>query len=353
MHSAADETISHTPTPPHSLSHPLSDVLERVLPRGQAASEIGEARTLDAELVSRTLAVMGIKNVGDATDLGQILEVLQAGQATGLDLDTLFAAAQAYGRGVGRIVDAEVELTRLVVRPLAPEHRAETLEAFLASIVPLASQLFEALHTRQLRDGLTLALSDSLIDEPVVSTRAVALVDLVDSTGFLGSATPEETEGLVDALCDAATTCIAVRDALIVKYLGDGFIMVSHDADEVAAAALEAIDALAESCERLPARAGLAVGPVTRRAGDYFGFAVNKAQRLASLASPRTVLVERAAGLTLAPEVRWRPRTCLLRGVGEPVTCVELSSPPRRPDIRIQLPPAGLRGSCDGLGAFL
>jgi adenylate cyclase len=299
-----------------------------VLPPGHTACENGEGRTLDAEVVSRTLAVLGIKHVRDGTNLGQILEVLEVGQTTGLALDTLFAAAQAYGRGVGRIVDAEVELTRLLVRPLPPELRAETLEAFLASMVPLASQLFEALHARQLRDGLTLALSDSLIDEPAVSTRAVALVDLVDSTGFLGSATSEETERLVDALCDAATTCVAVRDALIVKYLGDGFIMVSHDADEVAAAAIDAIEALARSCEQLPARAGLAVGPVTRRAGDYFGFAVNKAQRLASIASPQTLLVDRAAGLTLSPEMRCRQRTCLLRGIDEPVTCVELSFRP-------------------------
>jgi class 3 adenylate cyclase len=315
---AADEPITV-----HSLPPQLSEVLERRLPPTQATAE--HASRVEPELVTRTLAVLGIKRSRGQTNLEPIIQVLEAGQATGLDLDTLFAAAQAYGRGVGRIVDAEIELTRLLVRATPPERRADTLDSFLASIVPLASRLFEALHTRQLRDGLALALSDTAIDEPAVSPRAVALVDLVDSTGFLASATPEETERLVDSLCDAATGCIATREVVIVKYLGDGFIMVARDADEVAAAAMQAVRALGSSCPRLPARAGLAVGPLTRRAGDYFGFAINKAQRLASLASPNTVLVDLAVELKRSPDVSQRRRVCRLRGLDEPVACIELS----------------------------
>ena len=311
---------------PHPLEQALADVLERVLPPGPPASA-NAGQTLDAALVSRTLAVLGIKHSRDSAHLGRVIEVLQAGRSTGLDMDTLFATAQAYGRGVGRIVDAEVELTRLLLaRTLPPEHRAETLEAFLASIVPLASRLFEALHTRQLHDGLALALADPMIDEPAVSARAVALVDLVDSTGFLASATPEQTERLVDSLCDAATAAVAARDVVIAKYLGDGFMMVARDPTDLAWAAIEAVDALSGSCAGLPARAGLTVGPVTRRAGDYFGFAVNKAQRLASMASPHTLLAERAAGLALSADIHHRPRDCRLRGLHELVACVELTS---------------------------
>jgi class 3 adenylate cyclase len=320
MLSAADGPI----TARDALPPQLSEVLERLLAPGRVADADGSTGKIEPELVTRTLAVLGIKRAVGHASLEPIIEVLEAGQATGLDLDTLFAAAQAYGRGIGRIVDAEVELTRLLVRATAPERRADTLSSFLASIVPLSSRLFEALHTRQLRDGLALALSDPAIDEPAVTWRAVALVDLVDSTGFLASSTPEETERLVDSLCDAATACIASRDVVIVKYLGDGFIMVARDPDEVAGAALQAVQALGRSCQR-PARAGLAAGPLTRRAGDYFGFAVNKAQRLASLAAPNTVLVDRAVELARSPDVRRRPRVCRLRGLDEPVACVELS----------------------------
>jgi class 3 adenylate cyclase len=321
MLSPADEPITAGDSAPPQ----LSEVLERLLPSAQATDEHGSTGKIDPELVKRTLAVLGIKSSRGQTNLEPIMEVLEAGQATGLDLDTLFAAAQAYGRGVGRVVDAEVELTRLLVRATSPERRADVLDSFLASIVPLASRLFEALHTRQLRDGLTIALSDTAIDEPAVSPRAVALVDLVDSTGFLASATPEETERLVDSLCDAATACIATREVVIVKYLGDGFIMVARDPDEVAGAAMEAVQALGRSCHRLPARAGLAVGPLTRRAGDYFGFAVNKAQRLASHAAPNTVLVDLAVELKGSPNFRRRARVCRLRGLDEPVACIELS----------------------------
>jgi class 3 adenylate cyclase len=309
------------------LPRPLADVLELQLPLGDpgGATKGLIKGTLEPELLARTLAVLGIKRAREGANLEPIIDVLEAGRGAGLDRDTLFAAAQAYGRGVGRIIDAEVELTRLLVRATVPENRARTLDALLASIVPLAYRLFDALHTLQLRDGLALALSDAAIDEPAVSVRAVALVDLVDSTGFLASATPAETERLVDSLCAAATACVANREVVIAKYLGDGFIIVARDPDEVAGAAIDAVQTLARSCPRLPARAGLAAGPLTRRAGDYFGFAVNKAQRLASLALPHTVLVDVAVELTRSPEVLTRPRLCRLRGLAEPVACLELS----------------------------
>lgn len=40
------------------------------------------------------------------------------------------------------------------------------------------------------------------------------------------------------------------------------------------------------------ARAGLALGPVLARGGDYFGRAVNLASRLVDVAAPETVLAD-------------------------------------------------------------
>jgi hypothetical protein len=91
MLSAADEPITACDSrPPH-----LSAVLERLLPPREAGDEHRSTGKVEAELVTRTLAVLGIKRSPGQANLEPIIEVLEAGQATGLDLDTLFAAAQA------------------------------------------------------------------------------------------------------------------------------------------------------------------------------------------------------------------------------------------------------------------
>ena len=70
-------------------------------------------------------------------------------------------------------------------------------------------------------------------------------------------------------------------------------MLVCPTADEAAEAALKIVEATAES--DLPAaRAGLAIGPLLARGGDYFGLPVNMASRLVDRADPGTVLVDQS-----------------------------------------------------------
>ena len=56
---------------------------------------------------------------------------------------------------------------------------------------------------------------------------------------------------------------------------------------------MKIVEATAES--DLPAaRAGLAIGPLLARGGDYFGLPVNMASRLVDRADPGTVLVDQS-----------------------------------------------------------
>jgi adenylate cyclase len=76
-----------------------------------------------------------------------------------------------------------------------------------------------------------------------------------------------------------------------VKLIGDEAMFVAPSALGAARAALE----LVAACEAngLPAaRAGLALGPVLARGGDYFGRAVNLASRLVDEAPPGGVLAD-------------------------------------------------------------
>ena len=104
----------------------------------------------------------------------------------------------------------------------------------------------------------------------------------------------------------------------VVKLIGEEAMLVFPTADQAAQGAIELVDACAAG--DLPsARAGLSLGQVLARGGDYFGRAVNLASRLVDVAPPDTVLaddafVEAISGtMTLVIEPQRRKR---LKGLG-------------------------------------
>jgi adenylate cyclase len=109
-----------------------------------------------------------------------------------------------------------------------------------------------------------------------------------------------------------------------VKYVGDGVFLVGRDVEAVVEASAHAI-AVLERALPLRARAGLACGPVVRRAGDYFGPVVNLAQRLTTAAAPGTVLAAEPA-VSAVDGARVRDRRLIeVRGVDEPVAVALVS----------------------------
>jgi class 3 adenylate cyclase len=314
-HVSADEEPSEPPAW-------LDEVLDRhFLPRVPAPGE-EEGGELDPD-VSRVLRALGFDREFSIAHERGARHAVEAALRAGVHPNQAFALAQAYARGIGRIAAAEVEVLRRRIRDLEPEQRERELDAYLAATNPLTVQLFMAIHDELAREGLRDALRPGHIDEPNVAPRAVGLVDLVDSTQLLHGATAKQTVDAVDALYDAGIDCVRGRDVHVVKYVGDGMFLLGHDTEEVAQAALAAIRQLLPMAPR-GIRGGLARGPVVRRAGDYFGLAVNLSARLAALAETGTVLVEASAlpegyGPGLA-RVRHE-----VRGVGHPVECVVMS----------------------------
>ena len=92
-------------------------------------------------------------------------------------------------------------------------------------------------------------------------------------------------------------------------------MLVCPTADEAAEAAWKIVEATAES--DLPAaRAGLAIGPLLARGGDYFGLPVNMASRLVDRADPGTVLVDQSF-MTLHRRFALEPLARIpLKGIG-------------------------------------
>jgi class 3 adenylate cyclase len=225
---------------------------------------------------------------GGLTHVGQL----------GVTIGDLGVVGQAYTRGVGPIAHAEAEIILAIVRATPEPERTERLEGLIADALPLARRTFGLLHRVLLRDALLDELTSLGLDETAATHAAVAHVDVIGSTQLLENASRSETEGLVDGLFRAAQTAVRNRPVLAVKYVGDGVFLAGREPRDVADAALECVQTLSEE-SRLVARAGLAYGPVIRRAGDFFGLTVNLSHALTKVAPRGGLLATEAAAARL------------------------------------------------------
>jgi adenylate cyclase len=141
---------------------------------------------------------------------------------------------------------------------------------------------------RRLEEGLRRRATLEAGDQP---TLAVGFVDLVDFTRASGSMQPDDLGRLLGRFEGLASDIVTEAGGRVVKLIGDEAMLVFPTAEGAARGAIELVDACAAS--DLPsARAGLSLGPVLPRGGDYFGRAVNLASRLVDVAPADTVLAD-------------------------------------------------------------
>jgi class 3 adenylate cyclase len=237
----------------------------------------------------------------------------------GVTIGDLGVVGQAYTRGVGPIAQAEAEIIGAIVRASPEPERAERLEGLIADALPLARRMFGLLHRVLLRDALLDELTSLGLDETDTSHAAVAHVDVIGSTRLLQDASRSDMERLVDGLFRAAQTAVRDRSVLAVKYVGDGVFLAGREPREVADAALECVQTLSEDSQ-LIARAGLAYGPVIRRAGDFFGLTVNLSHALTKVAPRGGLLATEAAAARLPGSMITDRVRIDVAGLDDPVT---------------------------------
>src|SRR5436190_4366877 len=152
--------------------------------------------------------------------------------------------------------------------------------------------------------------------EPVL---AVGFVDLVDFTRTSGNLDPSAFGTLLNRFESLVWDVITEAGGQVVKLIGDEAMFVCPSPVEAARGATEVIGAC--SRKRLPeARAGLALGPLLARGGDYFGAAVNVASRLTERGEAGAVLVDEffREALEDSPELEVREAGRRpLKGIGE------------------------------------
>jgi adenylate cyclase len=133
---------------------------------------------------------------------------------------------------------------------------------------------------RRLDETLRRRLTLEAGDHP---TLAIGFVDLVGFTRISGSLPDDEFARLLSRFESLASDIVTEAGGRVVKLIGDEAMFVGPSAQGAVRGALELVEACKAS--GLPAaRAGLALGPVLARGGDYFGRAVNLASRLVDAA---------------------------------------------------------------------
>jgi adenylate cyclase len=226
--------------------------------------------------------------------------------ATQLDDHDLFGVSQGLGRGVERIALAFADAAVRRIAQLPPDEREQAADAWLEAMVPPINEAFAVLLSRRLSSIVHRRIDRATTEVPTVAvTLAVGFVDLRGSTAFLLEHSDAEIAALADDLYAVGQAVATRHDVTAGKFLGDGVLLVSASPQRLRDAT---IDAVAELGARtaLRAGAGIAVGRVVRRAGDWHGPPVNLAARLAELAEPDTVLIDAAAVDAATDVSAWR-----------------------------------------------
>jgi adenylate cyclase len=155
---------------------------------------------------------------------------------------------------------------------------------------------------------------------PDAREMAVCFADLSDFTR-LGEVAPVEEVGAVAGRLAALASEVAGGPVRLVKTIGDAAMLVSPEPPALVEAALSLVDAADAEGEDFPQlHAGVALGPVVSRGGDWYGHTVNVASRIAAIARPASVLCEDAVHEAAPEAFRWSfAGERRLKGVKRPV----------------------------------
>src|SRR5437764_4148419 len=152
------------------------------------------------------------------------------------------------------------------------------------TLAPLIPPLLTLSFRAHLRDGISGELlteaerrSGELSD---TQELAVSFADLVGYT-TLGDRVPAGELGSIAGRFAAVGVATARRPVRLVKTIGDAAMFVSPDPAEMLDVLIDLRDRVRDTEPALPqVRIGMAFGPATARAGDWFGTTVNLASRV-------------------------------------------------------------------------
>jgi adenylate cyclase len=272
-------------------------------PEGSVSIEEAAAETgLEPELIERLQMLLGTPagrertlTPADLEAMHHCARILEAG----LPLIAFLQLVRVYAQSLRRVADAEVRLFHLyvhepLIRDGVPElEMAEEMQGLAADLLPLATPLFEYMHSRYLGFFIEQDVVGHMESEMGHDTslgRVLVTLCFIDLTGFVRYTEEEGEEEALDVVERFIETVEATlpAEATIVKTIGDEVMIVSPDP---ASLTEWAVGFLALFQERPRPRVGIHHGYAVYRDGDYFGTEVNLVHRIVNRALGGEVLV--------------------------------------------------------------
>jgi len=272
-------------------------------PEGSVSIEEAAAETgMEPELIERLQMLLGTPTGRERTLTPADLEamhhcarILQAG----LPLVAFLQLVRVYAQSLRKVADAEVRLFHLyvhepLIRDGVPElEMAEEMQGLAADLLPLATPLFEYMHSRYLGFFIeqdVVGHMESELGRDTSLGRVLMALCFIDLTGFVRYTEEEGEEEALDVVERFIETVEATlpAEATIVKTIGDEVMIVSPDP---ASLTEWAVGFLALFQDRPRPRVGIHHGYAVYRDGDYFGTEVNLVHRIVNRALGGEVLV--------------------------------------------------------------
>jgi adenylate cyclase len=286
-------------------SGPLEDLLRGSEGR-YTLSEVARASGLEAALIERILAAMGLAALTEEPMSEEDMEMMRyvaAMLAAGLPTPAFLQLARVYGQALAQIADAEVRLVHLFVHePLMREGMpsvqiAEEMEEMVRELIPFVVPLMSYIHNRFLAHfveqdvigHMETELADSASEKGRLRV-AIAFADLAGYARLTVERGDEEALEAVERFVEAVEQTLP-HDARVIKTLGDEVMVVGTDPVALTDWAV----GLQSEIERdePPPRIGIHYGEALYRDGDYYGREVNQAARVVARAAGGEVLVTR------------------------------------------------------------
>lgn len=244
---------------------------------GDVAAVTAVARLIESEVMDERTASSLVRALGHTSDRLALWE------------------SEALVEDVVRRLDLDDTSARILILDRLPDV-IEPLERLL--VYGWRRQL--AALSRRTHDEVALRhLEDDVLDRlPLI--RAVGLADMVSFTQLSASLGAQELTLLVQTFEDTARDVVTAAGGRVVKMIGDAVLYVADDLPTAAGLALDLVDAIRGLPTGVSVRSALVWGRVLSRSGDIFGPTVNLAARLADVAMPGTVLMDRASAAALA-----------------------------------------------------
>jgi adenylate cyclase len=247
----------------------------------------------------------------------ELLRMAALAPAMSRDADELLGAVRYFGSNLRRVSESQMRVFReQVEEPMfasgrSPREVMDEIGKMAPPLMAVGERAVAMLHQRHIeRFGLEeivlnteRALAAAGLARRADHPSAIVFVDLSGYTSLTEREGDDVAIRLTDRFVESATVRADASGGRVVKTLGDGAMLHFPDPSAGATCALELLEEVPR-LGPLGAHAGIDVGPVVFRDGDYFGRTVNLAARVAAIAGPGELLGTGAAR-DAALDVAW------------------------------------------------